>query len=74
MFVYYIYLLIKIPYEPVIYEEEDMVKRSQEFYHLMNKRRTVRFFSDKPVPREVIDNIIHAAGKLNILAKYKILK
>merc|ERR1719187_2312856 len=28
----------------------------------MNKRRSLRFISEKPVPREVIDNIIRTAG------------
>ena len=28
----------------------------------MNKRRTLRFFSERPVPREVVDNIVRAAG------------
>ena len=29
---------------------------------IMQQRRSVRFFSDKPVPQELIDTIIHAAG------------
>lgn len=41
---------------------EDSEKRSQEFYDLMNKRRTVRFFSSDPVPKEIIHNIIRTAG------------
>ena len=28
----------------------------------VNKRRTLRFFSERPVPREVVDNIVRAAG------------
>lgn len=39
-----------------------MIKRSQMFYELLNKRRSVRFLSDEPVPREVIDNVIRTAG------------
>ncbi|NXS02291.1 IYD1 deiodinase, partial [Oxylabes madagascariensis] len=38
------------------------VTRSQTFYELLNKRRSVRFLSDEPVPREVIDNVIRTAG------------
>ena len=41
-----------------------MLKRSRQFYTLMNKRRTVRFFSDKPVPLGIIENIVRTAGKL----------
>lgn len=51
-----------IPYERDTYGETEMIKRSQEFYHFMDRRRTLREFSDKPVPREVIDNIIMAAS------------
>lgn len=40
----------------------EMIKHSNEFYLNMNKRRTVRQFSDKPVPLEVIKNCILAAG------------
>jgi len=41
---------------------EEMIRRSQDFYGLMDKRRTVRCFSSETVPRQVIDNIIHTAG------------
>jgi len=44
------------------YSEPEMLKRSQAFYDDIKKRRTVRDFSDKPVPKEVIDNCIKAAG------------
>lgn len=39
-----------------------MVTRSRDFYHLMNQRRTVRDFSDRPVPFEIIENIILTAS------------
>jgi len=32
------------------------------FYDLINKRRTVRDFSDRPVPKEVIEQVLLAAG------------
>ncbi|XP_074844807.1 iodotyrosine deiodinase 1 [Carettochelys insculpta] len=44
------------------YSESEMIRRSKEFYELLNKRRSVRFISDEPVPREVINNVIKAAG------------
>ena len=43
-------------------ESEEMVQRSQDFYAEMRRRRTVRDFSDKPVPQEVIENCILTAG------------
>ncbi|KAG9484110.1 hypothetical protein GDO78_009819 [Eleutherodactylus coqui] len=51
-----------VPFSPRRYSEEEMLKRSKEFYELLNQRRSVRFISDEAVPREVIDNIIRAAG------------
>ncbi|XP_028579490.2 iodotyrosine deiodinase 1 [Podarcis muralis] len=51
-----------VPFSTQRYTEEDMVKRSKAFYELLNKRRSVRFISDEPVPREVIDNVIKTAG------------
>jgi iodotyrosine deiodinase len=44
------------------YPEDEMIKRSRDFYELLNKRRTLRFFSSDPVPIEIIQNIIHTAG------------
>tara|TARA_Y100000294_G_scaffold69359_1_gene65695 strand:- start:2870 stop:3481 length:612 start_codon:yes stop_codon:yes gene_type:complete len=39
-----------------------MQKRSKEFLKGIVRRRTVRDFSDKPVPRDIIENCIKAAG------------
>ena len=39
-----------------------MVERATTFYQEIRRRRTVRDFSDRPVPREVIDQCILAAG------------
>jgi iodotyrosine deiodinase len=41
---------------------DDMVAASRNFYLDMKRRRTVREFSDRPVPEEVIKNAISAAG------------
>lgn len=51
-----------IPYKSPEISEAEMVRRSAEFYAEMNARRSVRFFSEKKVPREVIENIIKTAG------------
>ena len=42
--------------------EPEMIRRSEKFYQEIRKRRTVREFSDKPVPVEIIRNCIKAAG------------
>lgn len=39
-----------------------MRDRSQEFYETVNSRRTLRFFSSDPIPRDILHNIIKAAG------------
>ena len=44
------------------YPVEQMVTRSRAFADDMQRRRTVRQFSDRPVPREVIDACIETAG------------
>jgi len=44
------------------YATGEMIKRSQEFYKFLKRRRTVRDFSEKVVPLEVIENCILTAG------------
>ena len=51
-----------VVYSHTSYEAPEMIRRSRSFYQEMNKRRSVRFFSDKHVAREVIDNLILTAG------------
>jgi len=51
-----------IRYEHVNYEHNEMVARSANFHQWLESRRSVRDFSDKPVPREVIENIIKSAS------------
>lgn len=52
-----------VPYKQTTYSEDEMKKRSQSFYKDINHRRSVRFFSDKDVPIEVIENCIRTAGE-----------
>jgi iodotyrosine deiodinase len=42
--------------------DDELLRRAREFYEMMQKRRTIRDFSERPVPREVIEYCIHAAG------------
>jgi iodotyrosine deiodinase len=41
---------------------EEMKEQASGFFELMNKRRTTRHFSDKEVPRELIEYAIKTAG------------
>lgn len=42
--------------------EQKMLERASSFYEMISQRRTVRDFSDKEVPRDIIEKCILAAG------------
>ena len=44
------------------YPIEEMQRRSEDFLSNIQRRRTIRHFSDKPVPKEIIENCLKAAG------------
>jgi iodotyrosine deiodinase len=44
------------------YPVEEMKQRAVEFRRHMQRRRTVRQFSDRPIPREVIEECLLTAG------------
>lgn len=44
------------------YSPDEMHRRSLEFYVEMSRRRTVRTFSDRPVPFDVIEQCLRTAG------------
>jgi iodotyrosine deiodinase len=44
------------------YPVAEMSRRAADFYQQADRRRTVRAFSDRPVPRDIIENCIRAAG------------
>jgi nitroreductase len=46
----------------IAYSQTKMKKRAADFYTNMKRRRTVRDFSSRPVPREVIEACLLAAG------------
>lgn len=56
----------KYPFLPLAtwreYPPEEMLQRSASFYEEVNRRRTVREFSSRPVAREIIENALRAAG------------
>lgn len=52
-----------IPYEGYVeFAPDEMLARARDHYEAMNRRRTIRDFSDRPVDREIIDNCIRTAG------------
>lgn len=44
------------------YSPEEMAERAAAFRQQMQRRRTVRYFSDRAIPREVIKDCLLAAG------------
>ena len=40
------------------YPEDEMMRRAREFHAELKRRRTVRDFSSRPVPRAVIDDCL----------------
>jgi iodotyrosine deiodinase len=51
-----------IPYRPARVAAEEMLARGRAFLDEMNRRRSCRFFSSEPVPREAIELAIRTAG------------
>ena len=44
------------------YPVEEMRRRLRDFYDEVSRRRTVREFSDRPVPRDIIETALEAAN------------
>lgn len=51
-----------VSYAPERFPEEEMLRRGREFFSFVDKRRSVRFFSDEPVPRVCLDLAVMAAN------------
>jgi iodotyrosine deiodinase len=51
-----------IPYHALRFTETEQLSRARDFFELCNRRRTVRDFSPKPVPREILELVLRTAG------------
>ena len=51
-----------ILYQGEVYSEQQMLDRSEKFYQWANKRRSLRDFSEKTVPKEVMEKLIMTAS------------
>ncbi len=51
-----------VSYHRESFSESETIDRVKSFYTWMNSRRTVRDFSNKPIPKEVIDHLILTAS------------
>ena len=51
-----------IPFKQKELTKEERLVKSADFYEFMDERRSIREFSDAPIAREVIENIIKTAS------------
>ena len=51
-----------VAYQPEEVSADEMKQRSLDFYTRLQERRSTRDFSDRPVPREVIESVIRTAA------------
>lgn len=51
-----------IPYKPVKIDATESLYKSEIYFNWLDKRRSIREFSSKPVSKEVIENIINSAS------------
>ena len=51
-----------IHYNKPVLSEPEMIERSLSLYEIMDSRRSVREFSDRSVPKAVIENLIKTAS------------
>lgn len=51
-----------IPYRHTEYPPEEMARRAHAFYEWLDRRRSLRFFSDRPVAQSVMDDLIRTAS------------
>ncbi len=51
-----------IPYHQPAVSSGEMEKRVDDFYNVLNQRRSIRHFSEKPVDQAIIEQLILTAG------------
>lgn len=51
-----------IPYHQEERSDKELLQRSRAFYAQMNRRRSLRFFSDRPIEKAVIEQLILTAS------------
>lgn len=51
-----------VSYNTEVFSENILIEKSKAFHDWLDKRRSVRDFSDTPVPKQVIENLIKSAS------------
>ena len=54
-----------IPYAGVHFDEKEMTERSLKYYDYLNRRRSVRDFSNQDVPKEIIEQLQNLGYETN---------
>lgn len=49
-------------YPSICLNQEELLQKSTELHQLMESRRSLRFFSQQPVEKQVIENVILTAS------------
>jgi len=50
------------PLQYAEYPAEEIMRRAHDFYQQCNRRRSVRHFSSRPIPQEIIELLVRTAG------------
>ncbi|MEX0313937.1 MAG: nitroreductase family protein [Allomuricauda sp.] len=51
-----------VSFETEVFSQSESIQRSTAFHDWLDKRRSVREFSDRPVSKQIIDNLIMSAS------------
>lgn len=51
-----------IPHSKELFTSEELIQRSRIHFEYLNKRRTIREFSSKEIPFEVLENLVKSAS------------
>ncbi|MCB0810357.1 MAG: nitroreductase family protein, partial [Flavobacteriales bacterium] len=53
---------VTVPLDLPLLPDTEMLSRARAFHELMDRRRSVREFSDRPVPKALIDELVRTAS------------
>ena len=51
-----------VPYEYVPLTEEEQIRRAESFFELCSRRRSIREFSSRPIPKGLLELLVRTAG------------
>jgi nitroreductase len=51
-----------VPYEYIPLTEEEQIRRAESFFELCSRRRSIREFSSRPIPKGLLELLVRTAG------------